>query len=297
MTDQHDGTTCACACHDGPQGLYACSMVGGCGLAWAEKERREAAAATPAPAVPEPEDYVALDGSQACVFGCKDRGEHRAGCPCHDACPEHTGHCGGCAPRPAHGTSLLCGHCFHRRLRAPLRRAPALFDWLTSRKGGLKAQDYAADRVSSSKEAPLPFNVGVVDHLTLMEALLRAWVKRALETAPPGPGPALLDVCGCAEWLDSHSSWISEQPWVLGFIAHLRGLEDRARRLAPWQPTRHALPMPCLRCEQQTLVLFGGEDWVTCTNPECDEIIGWYRYTRLSRAIAGVREQDAQEVG
>lgn len=286
---EHNGTTCACACHDGPPGLYACSMVGGCGLAWAQRERAEAK--------PDPAEHVALDGRRACVFACKSRGEHLPTCPCHDACPEHTGHCSGCAPRPVPKQapdSLLCGHCFHRRLRAPLRRAPALFDWLTSRKGGLKATDYAADRIQSSKEPPLPFNVGIVDHLALMEAMLRAWTKRALELANPGPGPLVLDVCGCAEWLDAHASWISEQDWCLGLIAHLAGLESRARALAPWQPTRHALPMPCRRCEQQTLVLFGGEDWVTCTNPDCDEIIGWYRYTQLSKAIAEIR---GQEVG
>jgi len=92
-----------------------------------------------------------------------------------------------------------------------------------------------------------------------------------------------------------HAGWIAEQVWVPTLIGHLHELEQRARHLAPWTRTGHALPLPCMKCEQLTLVLFGGEDWVTCTNPDCDHIIGWFKYERLSREIGRIYavERDA----
>jgi hypothetical protein len=232
------------------------------------------------------DDHATLDGTQACILGCTVRGQHQASCPCHDACPDHDDHCTGCAPRPTHGQSLLCGSCFYRRLRSPLRRVPPLHDWLSSRKGGLKAATYDGDRVQSSKEAPLPFNAAIVDHLSLTALLMNAWANRGVEQI--GDAPTTWTAVTSAAWLDQHATWVAEQPWVPRLIAHLRELEQRARALAPWQPTRHALPVPCFRCEHQTLVLFGGEDWVTCTNPDCDAVFGWSRYAALSKALGRI---------
>lgn len=289
---EHDGTTCACHCHDGPPGYYACSEVGGCGTTWRAQH-------DPPALEPEPDPLAAatIDGEQACVYGCLDLDEHKPGCPCQATCPEHEGHCTGCAPRPAHGDSLMCGKCFYRRLRGPLKRVPALWDWLSSRKSGLKATAYDDVLVSSSKDPPLPFNPAIDDHLTLMSKLLQAWANRAAAEAPPGPGPASADAVGAAAWLDEHAGWISEQEWVLALVAHLKTLESRARGLAPWQPIRHALPVPCFRCEQQTLVLFGGEEWVTCTNRECDAVYPLSRYKALSRALGRIYEKQQQDVG
>lgn len=232
------------------------------------------------------------DGEQACIYGCTSRDRHWSDCPCQASCPDHEGHCKGCAPRPTRDSSYLCGSCFHRRLRSPLRRVPALYDWLESRKGGLRAAVYDSDRIQSSKEAPLPFNVRIVDHLSLMSLLLNAWAHKAAGEADPGPGPATWDAPGSADWLDLHAGWVAEQRWVPQLVHHLRELEQRARALAPWQPTRHSLPLPCMACEQQTLVLFGGEDWVTCTNPECDHIVGWFKYEKLSREIGRIYKQE-----
>lgn len=237
-------------------------------------------------------DATALDGTQACIYACTTRGTHQPACPCHQTCPDHDNHCTGCAPRPAHDGSWLCGSCFHRKLRSPLRRVPALFDWLTAQKAGIKAQAYNDDRVTATKEAPLPFHPGIVDHLSLMSLLLNAWAHRAATTAPPAPGPKVWDAAGSAAWLDAHADWVAEQRWVPELIAHMAELERRARALAPWQAPRHHLPLPCRRCDQQTLVLFGGDDWVTCTNPECDEIIGWFQYQSLSRAIGRIYENE-----
>lgn len=278
---EHNGTSCDCSCHDGPTDYYACSTIGGCGSTWQP---------------PEPESkrtvYETIDGEQACILGCIDKGEHKPACPCHDACPDHVGHCKGCAPRPAHDYSLLCGKCYYVKLVRPLRRAPALYDWLASRKSGLQATAYDDILVSTTKDPPLPFNPAIDDHLTLVTRMLASWCRQAATQADPGPGPDSWEIDDTAKWLGQHAGWISDQPWCLTLMAHLKGHEQRARQLAPWQATRHALPLPCLKCEEQTLVLFGGEDWVTCTNPDCDQIIGWYRYERLSRAVAGVREQE-----
>lgn len=234
-------------------------------------------------------DRGTVEGEQACIYGCVLDGVHEGDCPCHDTCPDHEGHCRGCAPRPSHGASYLCGSCFYRRLRRPLRRITPLYDWLVSRKAPLKATSYDGDRVSSSSDRPLPYDVDIVELLGTFDMLLNGWATRVAREAPPGPRPPV-GAPAAAIWLDEHAAWLSEQRWVPKLIEHMAELNARAGRRAPWQPTRHRLPMPCLRCEQQTLVLFGGEDWVTCTADDCDNVIGWARYERLSRAIAGVHE-------
>lgn len=228
-----------------------------------------------------------IDGEQACILGCTSRGQHGAACPCHDQCPEHEGHCTGCAPRPTRGGSLLCGACFHRKLRGPLRRIPALNDWLTSRKAGMRAAVYDRDLVSSSKEAPLPFNPEIVDHLGILDTIMDSWADAIAGKVDPGPRPPR-GAPAAAVWIEERAGWVAEQDWVPQLAAHLKELETRARRLCPWQPTRHALPVPCFRCEQQTLVLFGGEDWVTCTAADCDAVFGWSRYAALSRALGRI---------
>lgn len=240
------------------------------------------------------DQHTTIDGEQACILGCINRGEHQPDCPCHDQCPDHTDHCSGCAPRPSHENSLLCGHCFYVKLKAPLRRVPALFDWYTSRKAGLRAAVYDSDRITVSKDQPLPFNVDITDHLDLMRVVLATWAHRSAELAPPGPGPDGKDAVTSAKWLEDHASWISEQQLVGQLSKHLRQLEDYGRAIAPWQATRHKLPLPCFKCQQPTLVLFGGEDWVTCTSPGCDEIIGWFRYQRLSESIGNLLKNEGK---
>lgn len=238
-------------------------------------------------------DLAALDGTQACIFGCTCLGDHLPGCACHETCPDHEGHCTGCAPRPAHEASWLCGGCFHRKLRRPLRRVPAIVDWLDSRKAGLRAQAYDGPLVSTSKTRPLPFNPEIVDFLTLASQVVNAWADRVAREMPPGSG-APKGAAEGAMWLEARADWISEQRWVPDLVGHLAEIQRRSKALAPWAATRHSLPMPCLRCENQTLVLFGGEDWVTCVHDGCDNVISWSRYDRLSKAIAAIR---ASEVG
>lgn len=243
------------------------------------------------------DEHTTIDGEQACVLGCVNRGEHQPHCPCQDTCPEHAGHCTGCAPRQSHETSLLCGRCYYVKLLAPLRRVPALWDWYTSRKAGLKAATYDSDKITVSTDQPLPFNVDLVDHLALMRAVLATWANTCARLAPAGAGPDDATAAASAKWLVEHAGWISEQQLVVRMVGHLRELENRGRKLAPWQATRHQLPLPCTKCEEQTLVLFGGEDWVTCTTQGCDNIIGWFRYDALSKAIVQLHKSGDLQAG
>ena len=299
MTDagtEHNGLTCECECHNGPR--IACSIIGGCGLVFEAIHNTPVSADIPGAMRSGPQvNWYAhtIDGEQACIYACTLQDIHAAGCPCQITCPDHEGHCAGCAPRPTHGSSLLCGSCFYRKIRGPLRRVPALFDWLMSRKGArLKAATYDGDRIGGSKETPLPFNPDIVAHLSLMSLLMNAWASKAVGETDPGPGPKVWDAAGSSQWLEQHAGWIAEQRWVVTFAEHLRELEQRARSLAPWQPMRHSLPVPCFRCEQQTLVLFGGEDWVTCTATDCDAVFGWSRYEALSRALGRIYAEEGK---
>lgn len=241
----------------------------------------------------DPSEFRTIDGNQACIFGCLIRHAHERGCVCTTTCPEHEGHCDGCAHRPAHEDSLLCGSCFWRKLHGPLKRIPALMDWLTINKASLKATAYDRDLVASSKEAPLPFNTEVVDLIDRHHHVLGMWaVGVARRFTPPVPAPRPRSAVPSATWLLEHDSWISNQPWVHLLTDELHDLARRIDRAAPWKPARHRLPMPCLHCNHQSLVLTAGDDWVDCTNPDCRSAIGYDRYQRLERAIAGVHEHD-----
>jgi hypothetical protein len=236
---------------------------------------------------PAPPDQPA----QPCVLGCVLRGEHKPGCICTLECKEHPGHCSGCAPRPAHARSQLCGRCFYRRLRSPLRQLPDIHDWLGARMGGMRT-NWSEPGVTGSRETPLPINADMHDLRGLNARLLAGWAHRAAaEHVPPIRGPAHWDVRTTAGWLDRHATWCAQQAWVPALIGHLGELTGRARGLVPWEQYRTRLPLPCPKCEQMTLTLFGGEDWVTCIQDGCDEVIGWFRYQRLIRAIVKLHEQ------
>lgn len=235
------------------------------------------------------DEHVALDGAQACVLGCRARGEHLPHCPCQDTCADHYGHCRGCAPREAHGTSLLCGSCFHRRLRSPIRQLPTVGRWLESKLGGLRSPSLQP-RMSGSHEAPVPINVDVHDHLTVMRQTLAGWARQVAEKVTPADdGPASWTVAGSASYLDGHAGWVSSQTWVPDLMGSVGGLLSVARGLAPWEAHRIRLEASCDRCGSRSLVQFGGEDWVTCVNGECDNVIGVGRYQNLARSEVRAR--------
>jgi hypothetical protein len=235
------------------------------------------------------DEHVTLDGTQACVMGCRARGKHLPHCPCQDTCPDHDGHCKGCAPREAHGSSLLCGSCFHRRLRSPLRQCPTVAGWLSSRLGGLRSASLEPG-VSGSHEPPVPIDVDVHDHLAVMRVTLAGWARQVAEKSADD-GPDCWHIAATAGYLDGRAAWVSEQPWAPDVIASVAGLLNVARGLAPWEAQQMRLEATCDRCGSRSLVQFGGEDWVTCVNRECDNVIGVGRYQNLARSEVRARSK------
>ncbi len=245
-------------------------------------------------------DMAAPIDGQACIMGCKQDEAHLPSCPCNDQCPNHPGHCPGCTPRSAHDRSLLCGRCFYRRLRSPLRQMPVIDAWLNTHMGGIRSASLEPG-VTGSTDAAIPIRADIHDHLATSRMLLIGWARRVVDEHPKQRavdgtwsligGPTSLDVATTSRYLDRHATWISAQPWTRTLIGHLWELTRRATGLAPWQQSRTMLQLPCPKCEQMTLALFGGDDWVACIAAGCDEIIGWYRYERLSKAIIRLRNQ------
>jgi hypothetical protein len=241
---------------------------------------------------PEPTPAPSDQPAKPCVLGCLLKGDHAPGCICTLECKPHPGHCDGCAPRPAHTSSTLCGRCFYRRLRGPLRQLPGIHGWLGVRMGGIRG-NWSEPGVSGSRESPLPINTDMHDLRVLITTVLAQWAHRvAREHTPPIAGPDHWGVDTTAGWLDRRASWCSSQPWTPTLVRHLGELTRRANGLVPWQPPRTRLPLPCPKCEAMSLTLFGGEDWVTCTTQGCDEVIGWYRYSRLVKAILKLHDSE-----
>jgi hypothetical protein len=236
------------------------------------------------------DEHVALDGAQACVLGCRQRGEHLPHCPCQDTCPDHDGHCRGCAPREAHGSSLLCGSCFHRRLRSPIRQTPRVERWLFGCSVDTLRSPSWEPRLSGTPDPPVPINVDVHDHLRVMRDVMAGWAVRVCGKLDDD-GPESTQVAGSAEYLDGRAEWLSGQAWTVDLMASVADILNVARGLAPWEQTRTPLRGSCDRCGARSLVMFGGEDWVTCVNSVCDNVIGWGRYQNLERTESRARSE------
>jgi ribosomal protein S27E len=241
---------------------------------------------------------TALDGTQACVNGCSVRGQHAPGCPCHAECPEHVGHCEGCAPRPAVGRSLLCGVCFHWRLRRPLKDMPFRYAWLGDQMGDGAVQSQRLDsKTTGSHETPIPINSAMFDLRVTMTLVLSAWADRVARSHVPAVAPPKRwDIGTTSKWLERRASWISQQAWVgvdspdpavrrLTLTGALRDLIYRADKLAPWQRQSTAVDLACPRCGHSTMVFFEGDDHITCTHEGCKYVLPWTRQRTLNKAI------------
>lgn len=225
----------------------------------------------------------------SCERGCKWARHHikgtptEPGCPCDD--PNHDGSvlghtcCRGCAPRPAkHGR--LCWPC-HRRLQLMLTDAPVVADWLhvhvlrTSTTQRIR-QDY--ELAAGDGFPPIPLDVEIMAQQATVERAVIGWCGTLLQ-ATNMTGPDRLTVSTASAFLLVHLSTIELHDWVVAMFADLAEVQSEAHALAPWRPAMRRMEgIPCPTCSECSLVIFGGEDDVTCLNRDCREMIPPGRY-------------------
>lgn len=225
-----------------------------------------------------------------CVRGCTRLDRHISTCPDREMAPGQAGYCRGCEPRQAK-YGLLCWPC-HRRFQLMLEQAEITDRWLT---GNLPAGNTAArleDDAESrhgSAEPPTPLTVAIFDMRRLLRDRLACWADDLAATANIS-APRLTDVTKIREENIEHLTlaanakfiltWLSTVEtfdWVADWFEEMAETMSDAHCLAPWRPTATRVPdIECPDCKRMTLVIFGGEEDVTCTS--CRHIFDPTRY-------------------
>jgi len=203
-------------------------------------------------------------------------GAHAPGCTCTRECPEHEGHCPGCALVEAERGNL-CGRC-SRQLRGclgaeegmdpdhPVHGLPWAYDHLEdaypslSQASGNGGGSGPADREAQRLAVVLSVRADIHD-------VLASWVADVAEhggliglSARVLRGlPARLRVARHAAWLLARVEALEAHPAVADAWEELGDLMSRAHALAPWRPApTHLDGIPC-RCGEMGLHDHGDE--------------------------------------
>lgn len=190
----------------------------------------------------------------ACIRGCALYRQHLTDCE-GDSCD-------GCLPRRAdHG--LLCHTC-HRRLELMLHDAPTVVRWLTGNLASGQGAAASGDIVKTSNDLLLPIKAGIFDERQAIMDALAAWADDIAETlgvtGPLTHSPEN-DTRFLSTWLTSIERLDPIGDWWEELAEHT----SNAHSLAPWRPAVRRVPgVPCPRCEETNLVIYGGDTDVTC---------------------------------
>lgn len=200
---------------------------------------------------------------------------------------------------------LLCVKCFSR-LRSSLLELPAVATWLEV---NIAAAGQAEERVSGSREDPIPLRLDVTDLVgpeapTPTAALTRdVYDQLTPEALDQAGGPSMLDelrswaalveeetgtdwderttLTGAVGYLAAHLSWVAGQPWVDEFAAALAKLHRDAHRVAPWRATIIRDREPCETCGVAAIIVRMSEGRTVCEKAAggCGRVIVWDRNT------------------
>src|SRR5206468_895300 len=88
-----------------------------------------------------------------------------------------------------------------------------------------------------------------------------------------------------------HLAPVECSAWIADAWAELADLTSRAHALVPWRPEVVKLGAPCPHCHCPALVMYGGDDWVTCQ--ECGGVLERAMYDHWARVILDEQRQAA----
>lgn len=220
-----------------------------------------------------------------CIRGCTRKRAHVSDCEDRETCR-------GCEPRLAkHG--LLCWPC-HRRFAMMLAQAEIADRWLTGNlpsgeKAAATRQDYEQRHSTSEAEAPL--HLAILDARTNLRDRLASWAEDLCE-AKGLTGPKHHDVLADSMFLHTWLTTIEHLAWIGDWFEELAETMSDAHAVAPWRPELQRLRgTPCPECHAAALVIFGGEEDVTCL--ECRTQIPSRRYGIWTRILLEEARQGA----
>lgn len=191
------------------------------------------------------------ESTEACIRGCSLYQQHLSDCE---------GDCKGCLPRRAQ-YGHLCHTC-HRRLELMLHDAPTVDRWLTGNLSG--GQSGESEKLTGSKELRLPIKVSIYDERQATRDSLAVWADDVAETLGVR-GPLRHDVEADAKFLRTWLTSIERLDPIGDWWEELAEHISNAHALAPWRPEMRRVPgVPCPRCEETNLRIYGGETDVCC---------------------------------
>lgn len=160
-------------------------------------------------------------------------------------------------------------------------------------------------RVSGSREAPVPLNLDALDlslritqgsvsdpwgdqtgHLPVIVVLAtwaQDWAEIRRENTP------LCHVAELTEWLRNRTEWACDShPAVDEYAGELHTLLGVLRRVTGTEaPRPERIDIPCRRCDAMTLFRHPGDDRVVCEHPDCRAVYAkaeWSAWTELLTA-------------
>lgn len=213
-----------------------------------------------------------------CARGCTRYGQHLTACEDRDSCA-------GCLPRQAE-YGLLCFGCHKRltnllghasgqvsllalmaalsgevELTAPtLARIPS--GWRVADSEPYARMHAAAMDVAHSTSEPL--RLGCLDAVQEVRDRLDLWTCHLVADYAMA-GPAEDKPADYSEFLLTHIARLEQRAGIGDELEEFMDIMSRSHSLAPWRESVARLPaIPCPECTSTTLVMFGGDDFVTC---------------------------------
>ena len=190
--------------------------------------------------------------------------------------------CIACGQNWALVPSLLCGGCFARMGR-DLAAAAWAHGWLGVTMAALKPS-WRPGTIHRDGEPQPPFDVALHDARAAIENGLTGWARLMGEQHVPAlAGPADGQITTVAAWLRARLRWAGDQGWCDQFAYDLASWRSDAYALAPWEPIRQDLALPCpgRGCGRLTLAYYQGSDGVTCRTRSCGHTMAWSDYLAM----------------
>ncbi|MFD0210832.1 hypothetical protein ACFVH9_17265 [Streptomyces hirsutus] len=132
-----------------------------------------------------------------------------------------------------------------------------------------------SERVSASKDAPLPLRLDVLSMLgpsadavltgedqigeVPVVGVLSAWA--ALVAEQTRQNPVSHTISTLTQFLLDNVEWACRQQWVTDFAAELEALLKILRKLSGIEPARIPLPVTCPSCDLRAMIREEGSGW------------------------------------
>ena len=108
------------------------------------------------------------------------------------------------------------------------------------------------------------------------------------------PPPARFVLGPACRWLAAQIGRLEEVEHIADLWDELGERMSHAHALAPWRQQASSLDgISCPHCQRMSLVLYGGDDFVTCTTSWCQSTFEWERYAIWARMLVAAREEGA----